>query len=178
MEFDILVFLPSPTFHPLIQVVNEHALRSGRFDIMSKSISVSAAGNSSIDSGAAAATTGCPTTWATVRFTRRVASLDWGRWPPLLPAHSLTTARGVWVTSTAGVTFTTAIAIPGTAAIVVIATASATAIVGWLGGPWGWGAAWVTCRVNGSGNWQVSLHTLCWIVMSQSFPWVFLNDNQ
>lgn len=117
-----------------------------------QSISVSVSAHSSIRSAATASTpTRCPTAWAAV-FTR-IASFEWGR-PSLLPTRSVTTISGVRVTPTAGITVTTAISIPGTAAIVVITTASATPTVGRRGTPWGWGAAWVTCRVNGSCNWQ------------------------
>lgn len=119
--------------------------------------SVSASSDPSISAAASAATTTrCPATGTAV-LPRRIASLEGGCGPPLLPAHSLSAASRVWVAPTAGITVATAISIPGAAAIVVIATASATATVGWWGPPRGWGAAWVTCRVNGSGNCQVSL---------------------
>ena len=119
------------------------------FNAISKSSSVSAASHSSIGSIAPAAPTRHSTTWAAVRITRRVASLGRGSRAPFLPAHTLTTARWIRLTPTAGVTVTTAIAIPGTAAIVIITTASTAPTIGWWGAPWGWGAARVTCRVNG-----------------------------
>lgn len=119
--------------------------------------SVSASSDPSISPAATTATTARRPATGTAVLPRRIASLEGGCWPPLLPAHSLTAASGVWVAPTAGITVATAISVPGAAAIVVIATASTAPTVGWWGPPWGWGAAWVTCRVNGSGNCQVSL---------------------
>lgn len=147
------------------------SMRNHHFSIsFSPFFSVSAPGHSSIWPTTATATTPrCPTARAAV-FTR-IASFKRG-WSPLLPTRSVTTISGVRVTPTAGITVATAISIPGTAAIVVITTASATPTVGRRGTPWGWGAAWVTCRVNGSCNWQNllkhSLHDTA--VSSAHFP--------
>lgn len=151
------VSLFSYFFPPPKTLVNCAWTRMFSFVVISKSSLVSAAAHSSIGSTATAATTRPSTTWAAVWITGRVASIDRGGRAPILPAHSFTTARWVWVTPTAGVTVTTAIAIPGTAAIVIVTTASTAPTIGWWGAPWRRGAARVTCRVNGSGNWKVQL---------------------
>lgn len=128
-----------------------------QINVISKSSSVSAATHSSIRS--TAATSWPSTTRAVVWITGRVTPVHRRSRAPVLPAHALTTARWIWVTPTAGVTVTTAIAIPGTATIVIITTASTAPTIGWWRAPWRRGAAWVTCRVNGSGNWKGSIYT-------------------
>lgn len=138
--------------------------------LLACSTSVSAASHSSIGPDPSPATaTGGPAARAAVNVTRRVASLDVRVGPPVLPGHSITAAGGVRVSTPTGITVTTAVSIPGPAAIIVIATAPTIPAVGWRGGPWGWGVARITCRVNGGGggrvvssNWQVL--AVCWLV--------------